>query len=266
VNILCKSSGSLHPTSGSGVIIDPKGIILTNAHVAQYVLLSQSPLVNLSCTIRTGSPARDTWIASVLYLPPVWARLHVQELNTARPEGTGEHDYALLMITGSANSQPLPQAFPYLPVDTRESIGFTGDEVLVAAYPAEFVGGIQAETNLFALSSPTHIGQLFTFASSSVDEISLGGVVEAQGGSSGGAVVNPWGRLIGVITTTTDGTTTASRDLRAVTLSYINTDLKTQSGYDLAAFLQNPRSALGSFSTQIGPGMISLYINRLKGL
>ena len=59
VNILCEtSSGSLHPVSGSGVIIDPRGVILTNAHVAQYVLLASQPNVGLTCMIRTGSPAQ----------------------------------------------------------------------------------------------------------------------------------------------------------------------------------------------------------------
>ena len=57
VNILCTSRGSVRPISGSGVIIDSRGVILTNAHVAQYVLLAENPAINLSCVIRTGSPA-----------------------------------------------------------------------------------------------------------------------------------------------------------------------------------------------------------------
>src|SRR3989344_252919 len=45
VNILCitGSGGPLNSISGSGVIIDPRGIILTNAHVAQYFLLKNYP-------------------------------------------------------------------------------------------------------------------------------------------------------------------------------------------------------------------------------
>src|SRR6185436_12542444 len=70
VNILCMpQGGSLRPISGSGVIIDPRGVILTNAHVAQYVLLSESPQINLTCSIRTGSPASPRWKAVVLYIP-----------------------------------------------------------------------------------------------------------------------------------------------------------------------------------------------------
>src|SRR3989344_1157804 len=41
VNILCGArSGTFRPISASGVIIDPRGVILTNAHVAQYFLLA----------------------------------------------------------------------------------------------------------------------------------------------------------------------------------------------------------------------------------
>ena len=69
VNILCRPRGAgpiASPISGSGVIIDPRGVILTNAHVAQYVLLSQSPQIDLVCTIRALSPARPLWKAEAL--------------------------------------------------------------------------------------------------------------------------------------------------------------------------------------------------------
>ncbi|MDR3570695.1 MAG: trypsin-like peptidase domain-containing protein [Candidatus Pacebacteria bacterium] len=268
VNILCEPSGgsSLNPISGSGVIIDPKGIILTNAHVAQYVLLSESPQINLKCFIRTGSPASAQWTAAVLYIPPVWVAGHVNEIVKQHPTGTGEHDYALLYITGSTDGGPLPASFPYLPVDTRPAIGFPGDQVLVASYPAELVGGIAAQYDLYAASSVTTIKQLLTFVSSTPDLLSLGGIIEAQGGSSGGAVVNEWGRLIALIATTSSGSTTADRDLRAIALSYINTDIKQQSGSDLSTILQgDPAGEVQSFSTAIAPNLIELYVKQLGG-
>ena len=246
VNILCAPrSGSLRPISGSGVIIDPQGVILTNAHVAQYVLLSEDPRVDLSCVIRTGAPARPAWSAGVLYIPPVWVRQHAKDILADRATGTGEHDYALLYITGPAGASPVvrPDAFPALPVDTREAIGFLGDLVLVASYPAEFIGSIAAQFDLYPASSVTPIQDLLTFHTKTVDLVSLGGVIEAQSGSSGGAVVNAWGRLIALITTTSEGATTAERDLRAITLSYINTDIVAQTGLDLATILGGDISA-----------------------
>src|SRR3989338_2839263 len=61
VNIFCvtKSGGIFKPASGSGIIIDKRGIILTNAHVAQYFLLKDYLEQNfIECIVRVGSPAR----------------------------------------------------------------------------------------------------------------------------------------------------------------------------------------------------------------
>lgn len=237
VNIFCTPhGGGLHPISGSGVIIDPRGVILTNAHVAQYVLLSESAQVNLDCAIRMGSPASAQYIAQVLYIPSAWISLHASEINNAHPLGTGEHDYALLTITAAANGSPLPPTFPSVSPDTREAIAFVDDDVLVASYPAELAAG-SVQMSLYPASSVTTIDRLFTFGTGSVDVVSVGGVIEAQSGSSGGAIVNAWGRLVGLITTTSEGTTTSERDLRAITASYINRDLLAQSGGGLSSLL-----------------------------
>jgi S1-C subfamily serine protease len=271
VNILCMpQSGSFKPVSGSGVIIDPRGVILTNAHVAQYVLLSQSQRVNVICTIRSGSPAVALWKAEVLYIPPIWVKEHVDEINTEHPLGTGEHDYALLRITSPLDTVSPPptlqgSGFPAISVDTREAIGFESDSVLAASYPAEFVGGIVAQLNLFAVSSVVTIKQLLTFRAQTVDLLSLGGVLEAQGGSSGGAVVNAWGRLIGIITTTSEGTTTAARDLRAITLSYVNRDLMAQTQSDLPTILGGDIAAEAlDFNTHVSPELVKLYVDKIS--
>ena len=61
VNIICTVSAGtvLRSISGSGVIISSKGVVLTNAHIGQYFLLSDYPSKgNTFCVIRTGSPAK----------------------------------------------------------------------------------------------------------------------------------------------------------------------------------------------------------------
>jgi hypothetical protein len=149
-------------------------------------------------------------------------------------------------------------------VDTREAIGFQGDEVLVASYPAEFIGGYATQFNLYPVTSITTIGRLLTFVASTIDLISLGGIVEAQSGSSGGAVVNAWGRLVGLISTTSEGPTTATRDLRALALSYINRDLAIQNQFDLPTVLGGDVAAQAQdFNTRIAPRLIDLYIGEL---
>lgn len=265
VDILCQPrSGAFNTVSGSGVIIDPRGTILTNAHVAQYVLLSESSSVDLSCVIRSGSPATGHWTAQVLYIPTVWVNLHVPDINKLHPTGTGEHDYALLQITGASDGSPLPSSFAYISSDTRERASFLGDSVLGAGYPAEFIGGQMAQTNLYAASSVSTISHLFTFGTDTVDSVSIGGVIEAQQGSSGGAVVNAWGKLVGIITTTSDGATTAQRDLRAITLSYIDRDLQAQTGMSLKELLNGDLVAkVNDFTTNNAPQLLAPYLKIL---
>lgn len=265
VNILCMpESGTLRPISGSGVLIDPRGIILTNAHVAQYVLLSESQQINLSCTIRTGSPAVPRWKATVLYMPPVWVNDHYKDLNASRVIGTGEHDYALLFITSDVEGNHISNPLPYLPVDARENIAFEGDAVLGAGYPAEFAGGIAAQQGLYAVTSISKIRQLLTFQTASIDVLSIGGVIEAQGGSSGGPLVNAWGFVIGIISTTSEGATTAERDLHVLSLNYIGRDFALQTGRTFKALLAgNPTEEAVTFSRQTAPDLVKKYVDYL---
>ena len=136
--------------------------------------------------------------------------------------------------------------------------------MLTAGYPAEFLGGIGTSGALYPSTSLATIRQLLTFAAQSVDVISVGGTVQAQAGSSGGAVVNAWGRLIAVITTTTEGATTAERDLRAVTLSYIDRDIMAQRGLDLDLILQGDvAQQTADFSSDKAPILAETLIKQL---
>ena len=265
VNIFCSAvgGGALWPISGSGVIIDPRGIILTNAHVAQFVLLAQSRQTNLSCIIRSGAPARALWAAEVLYISPPWIEEHAADITNENPLGTGEQDFALLRITGSLENIPVVPplgAIPHLPFDTRDTIGFPGDYVLAASYPAELTGS----TNLHPVSSITPIQELLTFESATTDLLGLGGVIEAQGGSSGGAIVNEWGYLIGIITTTSEGETTAERELRALTLSYIDRAFARETGYSLSTLLDgNIEEFAEDFARQHIPALTKTLLDQL---
>ncbi len=241
VNILCSAygGGGVRSISGSGVIVDSRGVILTNAHIAQYLLLRDYPSkAAVDCVVRTGSPASALYRAELLYLPPAWIAANASQIKAEHGTGTGEHDYAFLLITSTTNpAGTLPSSFPNIAMTA--SAPDTGDGALVAGYPAGFLDGQTIERNLYATSAFTTIGQLYTFNDPShIDVVSLGGTVVSQGGSSGGAVVRTYdGKLTGLIATATAGTTTASRDLRAITVAYINRSLAASGKVGLAEFL-----------------------------
>lgn len=267
VNIFCFSAnnGLLRPISGSGVFIDSKGVILTNAHVAQYVLLSESGRVDMDCEIRMGTPAKARWIPHVVYLPPVWIDEHAADLTKDKPLGTGKHDYALLFAGAPLDGVPRPAIFPALSIDTRNAIGFVDDAILAASYPAEFLGSLATNFDLYAVSSVSTIRELFTLDAGTVDVISIGSVIGAQSGSSGGAIVNAWAKLIGLITTTSNGDTTGERELRGITMSYIDRDMAIQSGTSLTThLLGNPAMQSAEFSARYAPALVEKLLSPFK--
>ena len=252
MNILCLATGNgqENSISGSGVIIDARGVILTNAHVGQYFLLKDYPSPDsVDCTIRTGSPATPAYRAELIYLPQAWIDANASQITAEHGTGTGENDYAFLRITSPVNpSTPLPSPFPNIGMTTFAD---TNDPVLVAGYPAGFLDAETIERDLYATSAFTTIGQLYTFDDpSQVDVVSVGGTVVSQGGASGGAVVRTYdGKLSGLIATATAGTTTASRDLRAITIGYINRSLQAAGKGGLVSFLsQNLDTTASNFA------------------
>ncbi len=263
VNIFCGSNqgSSIAGATGSGVVIDPRGVILTNAHVAQYLLLQSHKNVKISCVIRIGAPAKPRYIADVLAFPNAWAAKHAKDIKLELPTGTGEHDWALLYITGRTDGSPKPETFPFIEFDTRQAVTVENDSVLLASYPAGFLGGPTLQKDLWPVSTIVTIQKVFTFTKSKIDILALGGNIAAQGGSSGGGVVNQWGKLVGLISTSSIGETTAERDLRAVTLSHINDSITEQTGSDLPSFLKNGnfKETVELFKINSLPYLLELY-------
>lgn len=266
VNILCTSQRGINGLSGSGIMIDSRGIILTNAHVAQYFLLRDYLFPsNIQCVVRVGSPAEPRYEAEILYLPPAWITANASQIGSAASTGTGEHDYAFLRITKRTNNEPLPASFPTLKMDR----GYVdvGELMLLASYPAGFLGGETITKNLYASSAIAYVTQLFTFSDnrSKVDLFSIGGTVVSQGGSSGGAAVRLQdGSLAGVITLATIADSTGKRDLRALALSHIDESLAAQGQGGVTALLLGDAAAkAAAFNAQTAPTLRQQLLNSL---
>lgn len=255
VNIMCyaPAGGTLHSISGSGVFVDSKGIIITDAHVAQYFLLADR---GVSCTIRTGSPAADAYKAALIYISPAWVHANPTVLTQATPTGTGEYDFGFLAVTGSAIAAPLPASFPSLPL--AQAAPATLTPVVIASFGAQFLESSQVQSDLFPTVVFGSVKDIFTFGTNTVDVLSLGGSAAAQEGSSGGGVADASGSLAGMITTSTVSGATATRSLSAITSSYIRSEYSREMGASLDTLLAEPTSvAVADFATKI-PALESL--------
>jgi S1-C subfamily serine protease len=237
VNIFCQHTTDTYvrSTTGSGYFIHPNGVILTNAHVAQFLLLDGINGGESSCIIRTGSPATATYEIDLLYISPAWIQENAKLLSVAMPEGTGERDYALLYVTGHVDKDPLPAFFPALPADTNLlSVQAVSRPVRAAGYPAAAVTQEGARAELKGIEVGTRITEIMTFGSGYADLFTIAGTPIGEQGSSGGPVVNESGAAIGLISTRGDDTLFGTGSLRAISLSYVDRTIKEETGYGLA--------------------------------
>lgn len=266
VNLICtsKDGRTIRATSGSGVVIDGRGVVLTNAHVAQFWLLPrENPLGTTECTLRTTVPIAQTYHATLLYLPPLWIKEHAKDITKETSTGTGEHDYALLLITDTTDGSPLPAVFPAATVDVSEKLVDAGDSVVIAAYPArQQVTSLELFDALQLSSVRATVEEVFTFEKTTLDLFSVGGNILSFQGSSGGPVVNDDNVVVGIVSTSTDGESFLDRNLRAITLAHINRSLKDQTGLDLEFWLASDLEAkaalfTNSTATELGEKLVS---------
>ncbi|MDP2593558.1 MAG: serine protease [bacterium] len=266
VNIICttKFGGYFAPTSGSGTVVSPNGVILTAAHLAQYFLLKDYPVENfIECVVRTGSPASPAYTARLLYLPPDWIENNATNLTEENLLSTGENDFAFLLITGRAiKDKTVPEPLPFLPY-TEISTEVPGDSVLISGYPAGFLDGIAIQKDLYLTSSFGQIDNLYSFTEGSVDVISIFGNIISQKGVSGGAVVNLKGELSGVLVTATENPQTSERYLNAITLPYINRALEEQD-LSIGKILSSPESVADNFNREIAPSLKKILVDSIE--
>ncbi len=248
VNLYCriKSGRKTYATSGSGVFIDARGVILTNAHVAKNnIIAEEDGKVEGRCTVRMGTPAKDRYEAEILYFPSTWISENASELTKRMPKGTGENDFALLYVT-KAKKGSLPSAFPFLAPDVLGGVS-EGDAITVAGYPTEGFSFAKLEKKLplVAASSTITASQYFS-AARLQDSVTIAESKAGSPGISGGPVINASNEVIGIAAV--KGAAKDNHTLRAITLPYINRIIFSETGISLPALLSSEYGALASLS------------------
>lgn len=269
VNIFCTftTPTTIRTTTGTGFFIHSNGVILTNAHVAQYLLLEKTELLGeAECLVRTGNPAKAEYEAELLYIPPTWVQKNASLIDNKAPSGTGERDYALLFVKSSITDTPLPAEFPALAIDTDLlPVTLKDSTVTASGYPATDLIKNGAHTPLLPRSATTSISDLYTFGSNYADVFSIRGSNVGAEGSSGGPIITKDGKVIGMIVTRGNDETDGKGSLRAITLSHIDRTIKEETGFSLTNNLSGEvekRSQV--FTTTLVPFLVELLSLELK--
>lgn len=249
VNILCvyETSEYRRTVSGTGFMISKDGAILTNAHVAQFLLLKDIEAVkDVSCTVRVGNEAADTFSAGLLYISPTWLIKHADIITSQDPRGSGENDFALLYLIDQNEQTP---DFPFIPVSFESSTSeIKGQTVILVGYPSS--EEVSAQEGYSRKIATTTVANIYTFGSGTADIISLDESILGHSGASGGPVINHLGEAIGVISTKDEGTTM----LNAITTTYINLRMKEETGFDLQSTIQGDLSTRAKlFNETVSP-------------
>ncbi|MBC7261464.1 MAG: trypsin-like peptidase domain-containing protein, partial [Chloroflexi bacterium] len=117
--------GGLSPAwTGSGTIVHPSGIVLTNCHVANPRAMGMSAppadRLGIAITERSDQPPVLTYFAQVIVQSP-------------------ELDLALLKIVAGADGRPVSNLnLPYVPLGDSDSLEL-GDTIAILGYPG--IGG-----------------------------------------------------------------------------------------------------------------------------
>lgn len=260
VNIFCtyETSEYVRSNSGSGFFINDDGVILTNAHVAQFLLLENVAEGSSHCVIRTNTEDGE-YRAELLYISPAWIEKHAHLIDDEQPLGTGERDFALLYVTAGVDNQPLPARFPYLAVNTDLlSKRRIGDTVTVGGFPAgAFFQNGETEA-IVPVTATTTLTDMFTFGSNYADVISIGSSTAGERGVSGGPVIDEAGEVIGMVSTK-GSLEPGALTLRALTLSYIDRAMTEESTFTL----HETASGQLSFRAQLFMDTIVPFLSRI---
>lgn len=262
VNIICVRQEGMktHITSGSGVIISPEGVVITNSHIAQHFLLKN---VGNNCSLRKENIPLYGFTAEPIYISEQWIEDNYKLISHSSPTGTGEGDYALLKITGNTNPVlEIPSSFAYINPDIEKETIKVGDQITAAGYPGRQYN-INLNNQLSLEIDKTSVERLFTLGKDSIDAFATENTSVAEIGSSGGGIFRD-GKLIGLISTINSSSYGKGNVINAITLDYINRNIKRQTGKSLSSYLSGDLEKLmQNFQSSVAPHLTELLLRNL---
>lgn len=235
VNVFCrmKVGGATFQTTGTGSFVDSRGVIITNAHVAQYFLLASTTDAKSKnrCSIRTGSPAKEAYHAELLYMPLSWTEQYKGKVSKkSEGKGSGDNDFVLLYITDAKAGT----VFPTLPISTV----VTSDmPVSVAGYPADRLDFDGVKSGLKRIVASSSVTAIRSFTKPNQDILLVAPSKAGHKGVSGGPVVDSSGALVGIATTIGSDKEKDLVSLRALTVNNIDRTIRAETGLSLSSML-----------------------------
>lgn len=250
VNVYCtiRIGNAIKAVTGSGVIVDPRGMLLTNAHVGEFPLLQGNSIAkNMTCSVRTGSPTSTSYGVRVIYISKNWINQHYRNISQSNFSETGENDIALLQIVDKQTGNTLSKTFTSIPLSyTSPTIS---EQVSIASYPANNLATNGVSAPLSVQTEQLRVVNAFSFANSPLaDLVETSDATKAQHGSSGGALLNSSGDLAGLIVITVKGDALGTKHVRALTIRHIDDVLQEEIGQGLSSLLsQDPTNLYKQF-------------------
>lgn len=245
-NIFCKTQNgnAISVVTGSAVIVNPLGVAVTNAHVAQYALIEKyfkgTQGKTMNCYGRIGSPASGTYKLDVLYISPNWIRKNSRNIIDPNFTETGEDDLAIIRLIPTTNK---PFSYTNISDDTLRA----ASNIYIGSYPALELRDKGLNAALYGRYEQNTVRQIdYYFSSKPIFETNPSSM--GQAGSSGGGIFDTKGNLAGTIALIIQNSNSSTPYIRGLTVDHINKTL-SESGTNITHYINdNPDIIENSFS------------------